>query len=84
MDIYQIDYIGCDGQEVSTTHQGDAASLAVEITWIEERGGWGISVEDEAGEIVYGDGGFTAIDKGLPQDLGLSASRPETDGCTPN
>lgn len=69
---YQIAYTGCDGQEASATHQGDAASLAVEITWIEERGGWGVSAEDESGEIVYEDGGFAAIDKELLPDLGFA------------
>lgn len=59
MTIYQIDYIGCCGQEVSTHFVGDMVDLQHEITWIEERGGWGISAEEEgSGVMVYEDGEF--------------------------
>ncbi|HRJ54304.1 MAG TPA: hypothetical protein PLE99_16205 [Candidatus Thiothrix moscowensis] len=59
MTIYQIDYIGCCGQEVSSRFVGDMAGLQHEITWIEERGGWGISIEEEgSGVMVYEDGEF--------------------------
>ena len=53
---YCIEFIGCCGQECSANFEGDIPGLLQEITWIEERGGWGITATDEAGEFVYEDG----------------------------
>lgn len=55
---YCIEFIGCCGQECSANFEGDIPGLLQEITWIEERGGWGITATDEAGEFVYEDGGL--------------------------
>lgn len=57
MSSYLIEYIGCCGQEASTHYQGEITGLLKEITWIEERGGWGVSaIDEDTDEVVYEDG----------------------------
>lgn len=56
---FTIHYVGCCGQESETTFEGDIDGLLREITWMEERGGWGITATcEDAGEMVYADGGM--------------------------
>ncbi len=56
---FEIDYVGCDSLEAAALFEGDIDGLLREITWIEERGGWGIIATDEdTGEAVYADGGL--------------------------
>lgn len=53
---YIINFTGMDSCEHNEEHSGNRESLIQQITFIEERGGHGISAEDDEGTVVYCDG----------------------------
>lgn len=56
---YLIAYFGIGWIDESATYTGDIQGLLREITWIEERGGHGVTATNQAtGETVYDDGGL--------------------------